>query len=149
TLARVVSVAYAVRFIPDVFLNGEPVGLPREPREPPRYMRIPLEVLVALCLLVGIAPAWTVSGLLAVAAGSVLGGPRAAVTLAIWHGFNLPLLMSSIAFGGGILIYFMRKRLFAFQLRLAEPAAKLVFEQGVQYLVQGAQRLTQALENSS
>src|SRR5690606_27587003 len=135
TLAGVFSVAYSVRFIHDVFFNGEPVGLPRKPHEPPRYMRIPMEVLVALCLLVGIAPGWTVSGILHVAGGSVLGGTLPEFNLAIWHGFNLPLLMSRIAFGGGILIYFMRKRLFAFQLRLAEPDAKLVFEQGVQYLV--------------
>jgi len=61
TLAGVFAVAYSVRFIHDVFFNGEPIDLPKTPHEPPRWMKVPVEVLVALCLLVGIAPALTVS----------------------------------------------------------------------------------------
>ncbi len=49
TLAGVFSVAYSMRFIHDVFFNGEPVGLPKTPHEPPRFMRVPVELLV-LCL---------------------------------------------------------------------------------------------------
>jgi multicomponent K+:H+ antiporter subunit A len=67
-------VAYSLRFIHDVFFNGEPVDLPHTPHEPPRWMKVPVEVLVVLCLLVGIAPALTVEPLLAVAAASTLQG---------------------------------------------------------------------------
>jgi multicomponent K+:H+ antiporter subunit A len=106
TVAGILSVAYSARFIHDVFFNGEPVGLTRTPHEPPRFMRVPVEVLVVLCLAVGIVPALTVGPLLAVAAQAALQAPLPAYSLALWHGFNLPLAMSVIALVGGGLLYF-------------------------------------------
>ncbi|MDX1298932.1 MAG: proton-conducting transporter membrane subunit, partial [Pseudomonas sp.] len=95
TLAGVFSVAYSLRFIHDVFFNGEPINLPHyPPHEPPRYMKVPVEILVFLCLLVGIVPAYTVAPLLAAAASATLAGDVPTYSLSIWHGFNLPLLMS-------------------------------------------------------
>ncbi|MFG1490957.1 proton-conducting transporter membrane subunit, partial [Oceanospirillum sp. HFRX-1_2] len=60
TLGGVFSVAYSLRFIHDVFFNGEPINLPKTPHEPPRYMRVPVEILVALCLLVGVFPTFVI-----------------------------------------------------------------------------------------
>ena len=57
TIAGALAVAYSLRFIHDVFFNGEPIDLPRTPHEPPRWMKVPVEILVVLCLLVGIFPA--------------------------------------------------------------------------------------------
>ena len=51
TLAGVFAVAYSLRFIHDVFFNGEPRDLPRTPHEPPRWMKVPVEILVVLCVL--------------------------------------------------------------------------------------------------
>src|SRR5690606_19091207 len=102
TVAAVFSVAYSLRFIHDVFFNGEPVNLPKfPPHEPPRYMKVPVEILVFLCLLVGMLPAYTVAPLLAVAAQASLGGPLPEYSLAVWHGFNFPLMMSCVALVGG------------------------------------------------
>jgi multicomponent K+:H+ antiporter subunit A len=56
TIGAAFSVAYSLRFIHDVFFNGEPKNLPKTPHEPPRYMRVPVEILVALCLIVGVFP---------------------------------------------------------------------------------------------
>ena len=150
TLAGVFSVAYSLRFIHDVFFNGEPVDLPHyPPHEPPRYMKVPVEVLVFLCLLVGIVPAYTVAPLLAVAAASTLGGPLPEYSLSIWHGFNLPLLMSFIALFGGILVYTFRQPLFRWYAGLPQLDAKLVFENAVQWLVKAAKWITHLLENGS
>ncbi len=114
TLAGAFSVAYSLRFIHDVFFNGEPVGLTRTPHEPPRFMRVPVEVLVLLCLAVGLAPGSVVAPLLAVAARAALLGPNAGAMpeyqLALWHGFNLPLLMSTIALASGTALYFGLQR---------------------------------------
>ncbi len=55
---------------------------------------------MALCLLVGMLPAWTVAPLLAAAATSTVGAPLPYYSLAIWHGFTLPLLMSLVALAG-------------------------------------------------
>jgi multicomponent K+:H+ antiporter subunit A len=105
-LATALSVAYSVRFVHDVFFNGEPVGLAHTPHEPPRWMRVPVELLVLLCLAVGLAPALVVGPLLAVASYDVLGGALPAYSLSIWHGVNAPLVMSIAALAAGTALYF-------------------------------------------
>jgi multicomponent K+:H+ antiporter subunit A len=114
TLAGIFSVAYSARFIHDVFFNGEPRGLPKKPHEPPRFMRLPVEVLVVLCVLVGLFPALIIGPVLAVGAQAALfGGPYAPLPvyeLAIWHGFNPALAMSVVALAGGLVLYFGLQR---------------------------------------
>ena len=112
TLAGVFAVAYSLRFIHNVFFNGVARNLPKTPHEPPRWMKVPVEVLVALCLLVGIFPTITVEPMLDVAAASVLQTSLPKYNLAIWHGFNPALWMSIIAFIGGVFVYFGRRPLF-------------------------------------
>ncbi|MCO5786450.1 monovalent cation/H+ antiporter subunit A [Pseudomonas sp. G11-1] len=149
-IAGVFSVAYSLRFIHDVFFNGKPVNLPKfPPHEPSRYMKIPVEILVALCLLVGLVPGFTVAGLLAVAAAATLGGDLPSYSLAIWHGFNLPLAMSVVALLVGVLIYFGRHRLLGWHVHLPRLDAKNLFERVIQRLVNQAAMLTLRIENSS
>jgi len=112
TLAGAFAVAYSLRFIHDVFFNGEPLDLPKTPHEPPRWMKLPVEILVVLCLAVGIFPAWTFGPLLASAASSTLQADLPAYSLSIWHGFNMALAMSLVALIGGVIIYMVRKPLF-------------------------------------
>lgn len=68
-------------------------------------MRVPVELLVLICLVVGIFPAWTVGAILQTAAAPVVGGEMPPVNLAIWHGINTPLIMSVIALIGGIALF--------------------------------------------
>ena len=105
TVAAMFSVTYSVRFIYSVFLGPDPVGLPREPHEPPRWMRLPIDVLVIACVVVGVFPAQTIGPLLGVAVASVLGDATPAYRLAPWHGFTLPLLMSALALVGGLALF--------------------------------------------
>ncbi|SEF83244.1 monovalent cation/H+ antiporter subunit A [Nitrosomonas ureae] len=120
TLAGIFAVAYSLRFIHTVFFNGEPVDLPKTPHEPPRWMKVPVEILVALCLLVGMLPALTVEPILAVAAAGVLQDSVPEHDLAIWHGFNPALWMSVIALCGGILIYLVRRPLSAWYEKIGD-----------------------------
>ncbi|MBL8259519.1 MAG: monovalent cation/H+ antiporter subunit A [Candidatus Competibacteraceae bacterium] len=120
TLAGVFAVAYSLRFIHDVFFNGEPVGLSKTPHEPPRWMKVPIEALVVMCLLVGVFPAQTVEPILAAASAAVLQGPLPDHDLAIWHGFSPALWMSAIALLGGALVYMGRRPLFAWHDRYAD-----------------------------
>ncbi|MCU5786005.1 monovalent cation/H+ antiporter subunit A [Alloalcanivorax marinus] len=150
TLGGVFSVAYSARFIHDVFFNGEPVNLPKfPPHEPPRYMKVPVEILVALCVAVGVLPSITVSGLLAVAAAATLGGELPDYHLSIWHGFNLPLMMSVVALVGGVLVYSARNWLFRQYARLPEINASLIFERRIHGLAGGAAALSNFLRNGS
>ena len=129
TLAGALAVAYSIRFIHDVFFNGEPVDLPKTPHEPPRWMKVPVEVLVVLCLVVGIAPALTVAPLLAVAAAATLQAPLPDYHLALWHGLNPALLMSLVALAGGAAIYLARRPLFAWYARGGgRPDARVAYD---------------------
>lgn len=105
TLAGIFSVAYSLRFTADVFFGPKATDLPRKPHEPPHWMRVPVELLVLACLVVGIFPAWSVGPFLNAAATPVVGGSLPEFSLAVWHGVNTPLIMSFIALIGGILLY--------------------------------------------
>ncbi|CCQ12522.1 Na(+) H(+) antiporter subunit A; Na(+) H(+) antiporter subunit B [Pseudoalteromonas luteoviolacea B = ATCC 29581] len=149
TIAGAFSVAYSARFIHDVFFNGQPIDLPKEPHEAPRYMRVPIEILVALCLLVGMFPNLIVDDILQVASSSVLGGNAPEFHVAIWHGFNLPLLMSALAVCGGLVIYTQRKYLFQFQASLPPVNAKYMFETFIYGLMDWSREKINAIENGS
>lgn len=106
TLAGVFSVAYSLRFVHDTCFNGELGDVPNDhPHEPPLGMKLPAMLLVTLCIGVGLLPAITFGPLVHVAATALVGGTLPEYHLAIWHGFNLPLLMSAIALGLGIGLY--------------------------------------------
>ncbi len=105
-VAMMFSVAYPLRFILQVFFGPPAKDLPRTPHEPPIWMLVPSALLVLVCLAVGIFPAQTIGPFLNTAAGAVLGPDLPAYDLKVWHGFNLPLLMSILAMIGGVLIYF-------------------------------------------
>jgi len=150
TLAGIFAVAYSARFIHDVFFNGKPVDLPiYPPHEPPRYMKIPVEILVFACVMVGIFPAFSVGPLLYAAASATLGGDVPDYHLSVTHGFNLPLLMSFMAFFGGLLMYSQRQRFFDFHARFREVDEKAVFEAVVSRITSWAHTLTGRIENGS
>ncbi|MBO3702797.1 MAG: DUF4040 domain-containing protein, partial [Candidatus Accumulibacter sp.] len=149
TIAGMLAVAYSLRFVHDVFFNGEPIDLPRQPHEPPRWMRAPIELLVLLCLLVGVFPGWTVAPLLDVAAAAALQAPLPEFELALWHGFNRPLMMSLLALAGGVFIYAMRGPLFAWQEQLPPLRPRTAFERGYRLLAGAARRLVALLDNGS
>jgi multicomponent K+:H+ antiporter subunit A len=106
-VASLFAVTYSIRFIHDVFLGPPPKQLDRVPHEPPALMRRPIEILVLVCLLVGIIPGITIGPYLATAARSVLGGSAPYYSLAVWHGFNVPLAMSLVALVGGSILYLL------------------------------------------
>ncbi|MBY0226742.1 MAG: monovalent cation/H+ antiporter subunit A [Hyphomicrobium sp.] len=119
TLGGMLGVAYSVRFVWDVFFDGPPKPMPKTPHEPPMWMRLPVEVLVALVLIVGFLPQVVVGPILLSASEAVLPGAVPQIKLAVWHGFNLPLAMTVIAFGLGVLQFTRRHTLYAWQERFA------------------------------
>jgi multicomponent K+:H+ antiporter subunit A len=150
TLAGVFTVAYSTRFVHDVFFGPAPQGLPKTPHEPPRWMKVPVEILVGLCLLVGLTPALTVDPLLRAAAGAVLQGPLPEFSLKLWHGFNLPLLMSVVALAGGAIVYFARRYYFDLHgYRQLPVDGRRISENAVARAVRGARWLVERVANHS
>ncbi len=143
TIGGVLSVAYSVRFIHDTFFGRLDSDLPKEPHEPHRFMKIPVDLLVVLCLAVGILPAVIVGPLLTFASEAVLQGPTPHFSLALWHGVHAPLIMSMIALSGGVFVYLIRGPLTRFHERApGRIDARLFYRIVMQTLFSGASGVT-------
>ncbi|GAA0415079.1 monovalent cation/H+ antiporter subunit A [Pseudomonas veronii subsp. inensis] len=146
TIAGTFSVAYALRFTVDVFFGPPATDLPHTPHEPPRWMRAPVELLVFTCLLVGIFPAQVVGSILAAAALPVVGGVLPQYSLAIWHGWNAPMIMSLVAMSGGVVLYLLlRKQLkrgrFKYPPIISYFNGKRGFERCLVVMMRGVRRI--------
>ena len=149
TIAAALAVAYSMRFIHDVYFNGPPVGLTRTPHEPPRWLRVPVEVLVVICVAVGVAPNWTIGPVLAAMVNGTLG-MQPEYSLALWHGFNAPLLMSAIALCAGVTVYFGLQRYINLHSVTRLPVSgKHVFDAAVGALETLARRIVTWLPSTS
>ncbi|WP_108398057.1 monovalent cation/H+ antiporter subunit A [Devosia submarina] len=107
TIGSLFAVTYSLRFVHGVFFGPPPEGLDKVPHEPPALMRRPIEILVLLCLVVGMVPGITIGPYLASAVISVTGPDTPYYSLSVWHGFNWAIVMSGVALAGGALLYWL------------------------------------------
>lgn len=111
TVAALCSVTYSARLVHDAFFNGKPRNLPNpQPHEPPLGMKSPVMLLAIICVVVGLLPSLTLGPIVLTASTAMLGKPPPQFHLAIWHGFNLPLLLSMLALAGGVGLYALLAR---------------------------------------
>ena len=148
-LAAMLGVAYSLRFVHETFFGRGPRALEEAPHESPRWMKLPVEVLVVACLAVGMAPAWTVGPLLKSAAVGVLGAAVPDYSLAIWHGFNRPFFMSLLGLVGGVALYFGLNRLLDLHAIVRESIGRRLFQINVERLFALGDRFTRAIANGS
>jgi multicomponent K+:H+ antiporter subunit A len=144
TLAGLFGVVYALRFSADIFLGPLAEDLPREPHEPPRWMRVPIELLVLVCIVVGVFPTAAIGPALDTAARAVLGSDMPVYDLGGWHGYKAP-LMSAVALAGGVLAYlWLRPRFASGRLRsvplLGAIDGKAAFEASLAWLALAGRR---------
>ncbi|BFU92766.1 MAG: monovalent cation/H+ antiporter subunit A [Nitrospira sp.] len=148
-LGAMFSVAYSVRFIHDVFFD-EPHNLPHQPHKPPRYMKVPAEILAVVCIAVGVLPGYTVAPLVDVAARAVVGDALPDYRIALWHGFSLPLVMSAVALVGGTAIYWLLRHRYDLHLHVpVHYTGRLLFQHAYDGMIALATRLTNRLHNGS
>ena len=155
TLAGICSVAYSLRFVHDTYFNGPLGDVPNtHPHEPPLGMKLPAILLVILCIVVGLLPAVTFGPLVHVAATALVSGDLPDYHLALWHGFNLPLLMSAIALVAGIALYAVLargKRLhrISSEAWFGRATGRQLFEATIDGLFAMAGRVTSLFESGS
>ncbi|WP_280546067.1 MULTISPECIES: monovalent cation/H+ antiporter subunit A [unclassified Halomonas] len=148
TLGGILSVAYSLRLVYAVFFAPAREKPPKTPHEPPRMMRAPMELLVTLCVLVGLFPSLMAGGLMDLATRAVVGKPLE-FHLAIWHGFNLPLAMSGVAIVAGIATYWRHPDLRRFLKGFRPVDARIIFECAMQGLAQWAEVMLKRIDNGS
>lgn len=79
-------------------------NLAREPSEAPVGMLVSPLALTAIVIVIGLAPSLVAGALVAPAAEAITLVPQD-VKIAIWHGINLPLFMTLLVIGLGVLAY--------------------------------------------
>ncbi len=149
-LAATFSVAYSLRFVHDIFFNGDGKDLPKTPHEPPTFMKIPVDLLVIACFVVGVLPMIFVAPILAVAVVGSLQTVAPEYSLAIWHGFNVPLLMSVLALVLGVVVYAFRAKLEKFHVKtLGRLDARIVHHFVLNSIQKLAEKVTRSFDKGS
>ena len=157
TLAGIFAVSYSIRLVHGVFFDGV-VGknVPnKNAHEPPLGMRLPAIILATLCILVGIFPALLAGTLVnSVTRASLMQPNFEGVHLAIWHGFNAPLVMSLIALIGGTLFYFALAKDGKLRKIDLDPSfgrfqGRILFDLFLKHLLLNSRKIKQATENGS
>lgn len=155
TLAGIFAVAYSIRLVHGVFFDG-PLGkqVPnKDAHEPAFGMRAPATLLAILCILVGLLPALLVEKIVnSTTQATTQNFDFEGTHLALWHGFNLPLLMSVIALLGGIIFYFSLAKGGALREidldpKLGRLQGRILFDLFLKNLLLNSRRFRRATEN--
>ncbi|MEX0284206.1 MAG: monovalent cation/H+ antiporter subunit A [Paracoccaceae bacterium] len=144
------SAAYCFRYIGHVFLGPEREEYPSHPHDPGPGLWLSPAFLVVLVILIGLFPQTLVQDLVKVSAGAVTNGylPEG-LKLKLWHGFNLALLMSSIATVVGLLLLWAYNPLRKGWDGTPRPEAKEMFDQVIGAFTALANWITDVLHNGS
>ncbi len=109
TIATTLAVMYSWRLLHGVFFDGAvSQKIPHQDAHDPVFaMQLPIVILVVLCLVIGIAPAFMLEHLIHAVSQQVLPLHNIpTLHLALWHGWNLALGISIVALLGGTSLYF-------------------------------------------
>lgn len=150
TLGSVFTAAYTLRFLWGTFgtepASADPVGHDVAP--PGRWFVLPAAVLAAVSLVGGLATG--LADRLVVPAAAALRESAGEYHLHLWPGWGTPLLLSAIAVGGGLVLFFGRDEITRLQDRLAVGGgADLAFHAGYAGMLKGAARITRVVQPGS
>ena len=150
TLGTIFSVAYSARLAVHVYLGPARDDYPHPPHDPPAGMWVPVALLVALVIGIGLLPALIAGPVVEQTARAVVGGgPLPYYSLAIWHGFTPALFMSIVALSIGAVMLVLYRQLLRLRLGLPRPEAKAMFDAVVSGLVSVSQRILGPLHTGS
>lgn len=139
------SIAYSLRFIYETFLGEQRDSYPHTPHDPPIGMWLPVAVLVAICVGVGLASPIVTPLLAAAVAPAVL--PEYA--LGLWHGFTPALFMTLVAVAGGFAAYRHRTMLANIHGALLEINGKSITESVLESSRRAAITITETIDTGS
>ncbi|MDT7534036.1 monovalent cation/H+ antiporter subunit A [Sphingobium sp. SA2] len=148
-IGATLSVAYSLRYIVHLYFGPRPASYPAQPHDPPFGLWAPSALLVVLTILVGLFPQTLTVGLVTPAAAIVTGGTAPPFKPALWHGVTPALVMSIVAVAVGALMLWLHGPLLRAWDALRLPDAKRMFDRALEWLVDRASDMTQAIHNGS
>jgi multicomponent Na+:H+ antiporter subunit A len=98
------TVTYSLAIFHGIFIRRPFKALTRDLHEPAIGMLLAPAVLAGMCVLHGAIPRWLGSVILTPAVVSVMG-PQDLPPVMLWHGLNLPAMMSLVTLLGGAALY--------------------------------------------
>lgn len=111
-LGSIFTFLYSMMLVFNVF-GGEPTKTKLQPKGDNFHMLWPPMILAAVNIVVGLFPG-LVEGLIVNPAATGSLGQEVTEHLALWHGFGMPLLMSALVIGVGLLFFMQQKSVVAF-----------------------------------
>ncbi len=132
TLAAMLSVAYALRYLWCLFYRPAP-RFTTPPHEPAFGLWLAPAVLVLPVIALGLAPGLA-EPLLSTAAANVMGAP-VAVDLKLWHGLTPALILSMVALAGGAALIWRPATLTAIWQAVPLPEATKMFDRCMAALI--------------
>jgi len=144
TVGAVLSMGYALRYALNTFFGAEPESFPHKPHDPPAGMWLPVAVMVASCVAIGLLPDLLGAPIAERAADASHYAPVHHVHFALWHGLSPALLMSGIAIVVGIGVWRAQPAFVPlFEGPIPLPSGKAIFEGSIAAMV-GAARAARA-----
>ena len=134
TIGATFSVGYSLRLAGHLFF-----GRPREAEpfarahDPGLGMWVAPALLTVLAALLGLIPMTLAASLVGAVTEAVTGAPVPEYDLALWHGANLALLLSTLAVAGGALLLWRHAGLLALWERAPLPDAKSMFMRALRF----------------
>lgn len=113
----------------------EDAKLDDKPHELPRSMWLPPLALGIAGVAIGLFPALLVLPLVQAAVAAV-GGVPVELSVALWHGFNLPLLLTALTIAAGLGLYIIREKFWRFYPAIVETP-KISFDKVYDFLFAG------------
>ncbi|NHF73062.1 monovalent cation/H+ antiporter subunit A [Paracoccus xiamenensis] len=145
-IAATFSVAYSLRFIAGTFLGSERDDYPHHPHDPGMGLLFSPSLLVVLVILIGLMP-MTMAGWLVTASADAVTGMETHPHLALWHGVNIPLMISGAALVIGALMVAFHRPLQAIWDAMPRPEAKVIFDRIIRRAVRWAQAVNDGLHD--
>lgn len=129
TIGATFSVGYSLRLAAHLFF-----GKPRDPEpfarahDPAAGMWAPSALLTLFAVLLGLVPMALAAPLVGAVTATVIGAPAPEFDLALWHGVNLALILSTLAVAGGALLLWRHAALLRAWESVRHLDAKRIFE---------------------
>ncbi len=144
-LAGALMLAQAVVMIYETFLGrAKDSGI--RAHEAPWLMWLMPAVPAFLSVLISVLPGPKEEAAFLAGAATATYGDKVKVSLALWHGITIPLLLSAVAITFGIVLFYFRRPVRAFQKRLLPRLGFNALYQGVMTVIFRTARLATRLQ---
>ncbi|MDW7673122.1 MAG: Na+/H+ antiporter subunit A [Bacillota bacterium] len=141
-LGSIFTFVYSMMIFHGVFFGPLTQDTDKKPHEAPLGLLLPGLFLASLNIIIGLYPKIVGNTILGPVTEAILTEPMK-IKITLWHGFNLPLVMSmAVVVFGGLLYWQLGKTKQILALVPARPSSNAVYDWTIVNMVKGAKKIT-------